>query len=313
MQHIIILSPVYNDQNSFNTFAAHVEEQVAGESENRFTFLIIDDGSDPCPQLNSKIPMTILRLNRNIGHQKAITIGLSYAYKTLEFDKILVMDCDGEDKPCDILKMVRTSGNDAGHILFAQRKERKETRRFKLFYFLYKMFFRLLTGKKISFGNFMLIPRQQLGKIVHYSEIWNHLAGGILKSKLPYNVIPLARGKRYEGVSKMSFTDLCLHGLGAIGVFLDIIATRLLLLSGILICFAIIMILIVTYIRLFTDKAIPGWATSSVSAMMIVLLQGFLLSLFTIFLYLSFQGQRRFIPAQHFMDYVQTVETSNNG
>jgi hypothetical protein len=223
------------------------------------------------------------------------------------------MDCDGEDKPGDILKMVSKSDQDEGRILFAQRKERQETRRFKLFYYIYKILFRLLTGKKISFGNFMLIPRQQLGKIVYYSEIWNHVAVGILKSKLSYGVIPLARGKRYEGVSKMSFTALCLHGLGAIGVFLDIIATRLLMLSGILIFFAIIMILIVTYIRFFTDKAIPGWATASVSAMMIVLLQGFLLSLFTIFLYLSFQGQRRFIPAQHFMDYVQTVETPING
>ncbi|HWJ27419.1 MAG TPA: glycosyltransferase [Flavisolibacter sp.] len=313
MQYITILCPIYNDQSSFNNFAAAVEEQLLNQEGYTFSFLVVNDGSDSVPELKTTIPLRIIHLNRNIGHQKAITIGLSYIQQHFQQDKIVIMDCDGEDKPGDIMTLVRGSDSNNDKIIFAQRKARHGTQMFKLFYVLYKVLFRLLTGKRISFGNFMVIPNAQLKKIVYYSEIWNHVAGGILKIKVPYATVPLSRGKRYKGISKMSFTSLCLHGLGAIGVFLDVIATRLILLSAILIGFSIIAILIVTYIRFFTTAAIPGWATGVVSAMMIVLLQGFLLSLFTIFLYLSFQSQRRFIPAHHYMDYVLTVENPIHG
>jgi hypothetical protein len=198
-------------------------------------------------------------------------------------------------------------------IIVAKRASRQEGQGFRIFYLAYKFLFRLLTGKQISFGNFMLLPKKDVNKIVHYSEIWNHLAGAIVKSKIPFRIINIHRGKRYEGSSNMNFTSLLLHGLGAIGVFIDIIASRLLIFSLVMILVSLLAIAIIISIKLFTDKAIPGWATTAVSSMLIVLLQSFLLSLFTIFLYLSFQGQRKFIPALHYTDYVQSVETSNNG
>jgi hypothetical protein len=107
----------------------------------------------------------------------------------------------------------------------------------------------------------------------------------------------------------MSFTSLFLHGLGAIGVFTDIIASRLLLFSMVMIFLSVLAIAVIVFIKLFTNLAIPGWATGAVSSMLIVLLQSFLLSLFTIFLYLSSASQRRFIPALHYEDYVASVET----
>jgi polyisoprenyl-phosphate glycosyltransferase len=100
-----------------------------------------------------------------------------------------------------------------------------------------------------------------------------------------------------------------LHGLGAISVFLEKVAARLLILSFILIVVSIIGIVIVLGIKWFTNLAIPGWASTILSAMLIVLLQGFLLSLFTIFLFLSSQSQRKFIPAHHYKDYTGSIET----
>jgi membrane-bound ClpP family serine protease len=148
-----------------------------------------------------------------------------------------------------------------------------------------------------------------LDKVVYYSEIWNHIAGGILKAGLPYTSIVTHRGKRYAGNSKMSFHSLLIHGLGAIAVFIEIIASRLLIFSLILIGFSLLVILALIGIRSFTDLAIPGWTSTVISAMLIILLQSFLLSLFTIFLYLSSQSQRKFIPAQHYKDYTGPVET----
>ena len=107
----------------------------------------------------------------------------------------------------------------------------------------------------------------------------------------------------------MSFNLLLMHGLGAIAVFIEIIASRLLIFSLLLIGISLIIILTILGIKIFTDKAIPGWASTVTSAMLIILLQSFLLSLFTIFLYLSSQSQRKFIPAKHYKDYTGDVET----
>jgi hypothetical protein len=111
----------------------------------------------------------------------------------------------------------------------------------------------------------------------------------------------------------MNFTALLLHGLGAIGVFIETIAARLLIFSLIMIFISGIAIVSVLFIKFFTNKAIPGWTSIAISSMLIVLLQSFLLSLFTIFLYLSFGAQRKFIPAYHYNDYVRSVENPDNG
>ena len=311
MQQTIILCPLYNDEASFNIFATAVNEEVKHIENHQFSFLVVDDATGNI-QLTSQLPLTIIHLQRNLGHQKAISIGLSYAHHHLTFDQIIIMDCDGEDQPKDIRSLISASP-ERDKIIVAKRASRQEGQGFRIFYLAYKFLFRLLTGKQISFGNFMLLPKKDVNKIVHYSEIWNHLAGAIVKSKIPFRIINTHRGKRYEGSSNMNFTSLLLHGLGAIGVFIDIIASRLLIFSLVMILVSLLAIAVIISIKLFTDKAIPGWATTAVSSMLIVLLQSFLLSLFTIFLYLSFQGQRRFIPALHYMDYVQSVETSNNG
>jgi hypothetical protein len=169
--------------------------------------------------------------------------------------------------------------------------------------------FRLLTGKRISFGNFMVLTKTVLNRIVYYNEVWNHIPSGILRSGLAYSSIETHRGKRYAGNSRMNFTALVLHGLSAISVFLDVIAIRLLVLSLSLIGLSVLVILTVIGIKAFTDLAIPGWASTVTSSMLIVLLQSFLLSLFTIFLYLSALSQRNFIPANHYNDFIESTQT----
>jgi hypothetical protein len=193
-------------------------------------------------------------------------------------------------------------------VVVAQRNKREEGGPFKILYVFYKLLFRLLTGKKINFGNFMFLPKAAVAKLVHHSEIWSHLAGTIVKSNMPYAKVKTDRGRRYLDRSKMNFTSLLLHGLGAIGVFVDITATRLLISSIMMILVSVIALIVISAIRLFTEKAIPGWATTAFSAVFIVLLQSFLLSLFTIFLYHSSQSQKKFIPALHYSEYVQKVE-----
>lgn len=308
--HIIILLPVFNDEEALNILLTKLNELFHKEPRFSFSALVINDGSTDTLNIDTitDFEIRLLHLQRNIGHQKAIAIGLAYIKDNLPCDKVLIMDSDGEDKPEDAIILLHSSYDNPAKIVFAYRKSRQEGSRFKFFYTLYKITFRLLTGKAIAFGNFLVIPGQALGKIIFYSEIWNHIPGGILKSGLPYTSVEIHRGKRYAGNSKMNFNSLLLHGLGAVAVFMDVIVTRLLVLSFLLIIISITTIGIIFCIKIFTDLAVPGWASAIGSAFMIILLQGFLLSLFTIFLYLISQGQRKFIPAHHYKDYISTAE-----
>jgi len=310
-EHVVILTPVFNDGESLGILLNELAVSLTELVDTKFSVVVVDDGSTD--KLENKVPslfsLQVLHLQRNIGHQKAIAVGLAYIKESLPCDKVLVMDSDGEDKPEDCVALLRHSISNSDKIIFAQRQSRQEGKGFRFFYRLYKFAFRILTGKSIAFGNFLLMPKPLLDKAVYYSEIWNHIAGGIIKTGLPYTSIATNRGKRYAGQSKMNFHSLLIHGLGAIAVFIEVIASRLLIFSLTLIGISLVAILAVVGIKSFTDLAIPGWTSTVVSAMLIILLQSFLLSLFTIFLYLSSQSQRKFIPAKHYKDYTGSVET----
>lgn len=312
-EQVIILIPVFNDSESVNILLDKLAVTLNQFPESKFTVFISDDGSSEKLAINpsSFFSIRILHLQRNIGHQKAIAVGMAYIRENMNFDKLLVMDGDGEDSPVDAARLLSTSEVNPGKIIFAKRQSRQEGTSFRFFYRVYKLMFRILTGRSISFGNFMLIPKPLLIQAVYYSEIWNHIAGGIIKTGLPYVSIPADRAKRYAGESKMNFHSLLMHGLGAIAVFIDVIASRLLIFSLLLIVISLLTILALIAIKTFTDKAIPGWTSTVASAMLIILLQSFLLSLFTIFLYLSSQSQRKFIPAHHYKDYTGEVESVN--
>lgn len=307
---VVILIPVYNDWAALQQLIGGIDTALTVP----YQLLLVDDGSSQAPPASwpAGAQVTLVRLTHNIGHQKAIAIGLSHAYHHLNFEKLVIMDSDGEDRPEDVSALLQASAN-TENILVASRSSRQEGPFFKSFYWLYKLVFFVLTGKRISFGNFMLLHRKDVDTLVHYSEIWNHLAGAVLKSGIRYTPIKAHKGKRYTGQSKMNFNALLLHGLGAIGVFIERIASRLLIFSLVLILAATAAIVVTLFIKLFTNRAIPGWATTAVSSMLIVLLQSFLLSLFTIFLYLSSQGQRKFIPALHYSDYVRSIQQNEPG
>ena len=310
--NVTILCPLFNDSESLNQLLINLEKSFSHLTDYSFKVVVVNDGSTEPFHLQTKpaYPVQLIHLYRNIGHQKALAVGLAYIKDNIACDKVLVMDTDGEDRPEDALELLLSSAKNTAQVVFAHRQSRQETSfRFKLFYYLYKLSFRLLTGRKISFGNFMVIPKPSLDKIVFYSEIWSHLAGGILKSGLPYIAVQTHKGKRYAGQSKMNFTKLLIHGLGAISVFMEIIASRLMVFSFTLIGFALVVILALTGVKLFTDKAIPGWTSTVISSMLIVLLQSFLLSLVTLFLYFSTESQRKIIPARHYTDFTGPVET----
>lgn len=308
---INIVIPLFNDWQALRLLLERIGEVCEPSLVKRMAFLVVDDCSvRDHENLSVGIgqSLSILRLFRNVGHQKAIALGLSYLASLPDQYPTIVMDSDGEDRPEDILILLETGAAQAGRVVFAHRSKRRESFVFRLFYEVYKTLFRLLTGKVITFGNFSLIPAGQLRKLAHVSEIWNNYPGGVIRSRLPYTAVPLERGRRLAGESKMNFVSLVLHGLSAVSVLIDTTAVRLVLFCIIMVVTSVLGIGVVVALRLFTSMAVPGWASYLVFSFLIVILQAFLISLLLVFMVLSYRTQAQFIPARQFMDFVERVD-----
>ena len=312
--NVIILTPVYNDWESFSVLT----EKIFALSKkikiiNTLKIFPVNDGSISEPdrkKLRGK-KIKIIHLSKNVGHQKAIALGLAYIAKEIKCDCVIVMDADGEDKPEDIEKLLYSNMEIPDKIIFAKRSKRNESIFFKLFYYLYKLIFKTFTGQNISFGNFSIIPIKILNKLVHVSEIWNHYSSGVIKSKLPYITIPTKRGNRFTGKTKMNFYSFIIHGLSAISVQIEVVTIRILITTFSLMLLTIVSIIIVTYIKLFLDVNVPGWASDIVLGLIIFLTQTFVVSLILVFIILNYRTQRLFIPSIDYKDYIYKVENIN--
>ncbi len=215
----------------------------------------------------------IIRLAANLGHQRAIAVGLCAVAECGEADAVLVMDSDGQDRPVDIAALVSASCRQPRHVVFAGRAKRSESYVFRFWYSLYRLLFYALTGQAINFGNYCVMPMAAARRLVHMPELWNNLAASVMRSRLPYTCVPTVRGGRCAGRSQMSLVALIVHGLSAMSVYTDKIFIRILLAAGFVAGIAGCAIAAVAAIRIATNLAIPGWATTAIGDLLIMLLQ----------------------------------------
>jgi len=305
-----IVVPVYDDWDPLRTLIEHLDRALASSSL-RASLLVVDDGSskpmsDPAlGQLSSIDEIRLLSLRRNVGHQRAIAIGLAYVHEHLPCEAVMVMDADGEDDPADVPRLVAKCRElNFERIVFARRTSRSEGFVFRAFYRLFKALYRVMTGTDMRVGNFSVIPFALLRRVVVVSEIWNHYIGGLMKARLPYATMDAARTKRLAGRSHMNFVALVTHGLSAIAVNGDVFGVRMLIATTILVIAATITMLTAIGIRLGTNLAIPGWATYVVAFSALAILQAIGLSLFFIFIILGGRKQIDTIPERDYHYFV---------
>lgn len=310
---IICLTPVYNDWESFTILATKIAEVDANNENYSVRIVVVNDGSneefDEAAFL-MKVPIEIITLKSNVGHQRAIAIGLQYIndVKT-DFDFVVVLDSDGEDRPEDIVTLVsKCEEQNSKNIIFAQRKKRQESVFFMIGYFFYKYIFHLLTGQKINFGNFSCIPKKLLKRITVQDNLWNHYSGSIIQSRTSYDGVFLDRGKRYAGESKMNFNSLVIHGLSSISVYFDSLSVRILKLSiyGIMVCF--LAVLIVLYKKFVTDTAIPGWASNLIFIIFSIILQLSSVTLIILLMQLSSRKNIKSPSINIYKDFIEEIK-----
>ena len=163
----------------------------------------------------------------------------------------------------------------------------------------------MLTGISVRVGNFSILPSRYLGTLVVMSELWNHYAAAVFRSGLPFTTTPIPRGYRITGTSRMNFVSLTAHGMSAISVFGDVVGVRLLIgsLAGSLL--AGLGIVLVTMIRLLTNRAIPGWATSATGALAIIMIQLITIATSFTFFMLSNRTNLGFVPVRDYSLFVE--------
>lgn len=312
-QHLIIAIPSLNDWAAIAKLLLLIDEVNLEQEKISMEVLIIDDcSSESIPdslihQWYRQIQVNILRLRRNLGHQRAIAIGLCYIYEHLQCDLVVVMDGDGEDNPFEIERLIRVSqANNHKKIIFARRSKRSEGRIFKFFYFIYQKLYQLLTGKILAVGNFSLLPCSLLNNVVVVSEIWNHYSSALHRSRLPYVEVNIPRTKRLDGYSQMNFVSLITHGLSSIAVYGDIVGTRILLTITVLLISLILLSILVISIRLLTDLAIPGWATYVMGLLIITGCQLILIGTVFSLMILATRNSQSIIPIRDYHFYIDS-------
>lgn len=310
----LIIMPVFNDWSSLDPLLRQLDEELSSK-DLKVQMLVIDDGSTiKAPSsfnfLGSKqiTKVEILRLRRNLGHQRAIAIALAHIEANISCQAVVVMDADGEDKPEDAVRLIEEfQAGDRESVIFAQRTRRSENLIFRISYFIYRQLYKALTGQEIRIGNFSIIPRQLLTRIVVVSEIWNHYSSGILKARIPHQYIPTDRSNRLAGSSRMNYVQLVIHGLSAISIYGDVIGVRALMATVMLALISLFLIVVAIVIRSATDLAIPGWATYVIGLSFIILLQSITISFSFVFLILNGRNNYSFLPQRDYQFFVLDV------
>ncbi len=283
------------------------------------TIFLVDDGSlQSAPDdLVSAQPVRgagvqvagvqVIELFTNVGHQRAIAIGLAAVERLGSFDSVIVMDGDGEDRVAEVTRLLQAHQQQPTAVVAAQRGKRREPFPFKPFYGMYQRLFRVMTGRRLDFGNFTLLPADALVRIVHSPDLWNHYPATLMRSRVAIYRVRVDRGTRFFGTSRMNFVSLVNHGLSAIAVFVDVVFVRLLVVAIALLGVALATGLGVLAVRLVTGMNIPAWAAIALGLAALAVVQILALLVITAFLQLANRSRVSDPPAVRAESFVKQV------
>lgn len=310
---LLLLVPVFDDWGAADLLLRRLDDVLRGAGLSP-DVLFVDDGSTTLApamfpaELQAIRSVSILRLRRNLGHQRAIAIGLAWVHENTACTAVLVMDGDGEDDPLDVPRLHdRMKSTSSRKIIFAERTRRSETMTFRVFYQLYRLVHRVLTGIGVRVGNFSIVPRGALASLMVVSELWNHYAAAVFKARIPFETLPTERGRRLSGQSSMNFIALVVHGLSAVSVFGEIVGVRLLMTAFVLSATVVGALGATIGVRFATDMAIPGWATYTTGLLVILLTQVVMLACMFVFMSLGARANVTFLPIRDYAFFVAGI------
>lgn len=317
LPHVAILTAAYNDWPSLAAMLPLIDQALAGQVAS-VRVVVIDDGSSiPLPDdllagqsygvINQ---VDLVALTRNLGNQRALSIGIGWLAASIDADFVVVMDCDHEDRPEVVPALIAAAqAEGGGKIVFASRTQRQDGFLFKAFYAIYKRLYQLSTGMPISIGNFSAIPRRLVRRLAGVWEIGIHFPAGVMKARLPFTSIGAARGRRLFGTSHMNMVNLMIHGFSGLAVHAEAVAVRVVLWTMGLGA-AILAYIGYAFFQKFIAHSPPsGWMSVMMALFIGILFQAAISGLLLLFLVLTARFQRPVIPLKDHQAFVLEVIT----
>ncbi len=242
MKKYIILIPIYNDRKSLSILIENINGELNGLNA-KVSILVINDASsqqivDPYPNLENIHSFEIINMKQNRGHARCIASGLKYIYEKKEFDYVIPMDGDGEDRPEEIKNFIELSEQVGEKSIIGERVKRSEGLFFQICYKFHKFLTLAFTGQSIKFGNFTCLSKSTIEKMLKEKATWSSFSGSLRKVEKDLVSSPSIRGTRYFGPSQMSFFNLLKHSLSIISVYRKTVLIR----SALFIVFYILLI-----------------------------------------------------------------------
>ena len=220
---IIILVPIYNDWQSASKLIEEINS-IVSSLDIQLSIIIVNDASTEqqamhVPNIENLQSVKIINMKENRGHTRCIASGLKYIYEKEEFDYVIPMDGDGEDRPEEIKNFVDYIRYTPDKPIVGERVKRSEGLFFKFCYGVHKILTFAFTGQSIKFGNYTCLPKSTVEKMINDKATWSSFSGALAKVEKEKSIVPSIRGSRYFGPSKMSFKNLIIHSLSIISVF----------------------------------------------------------------------------------------------
>jgi glycosyltransferase involved in cell wall biosynthesis len=230
MKKIKILVPVYNDWQSLFELLKNINSEVS-TIDSEFSVIIVNDASTEnrsefSINLGNLKSIQVINMKENRGHARCNAAGLKHINEKEDFDYVIPMDGDGEDRPEELSLLIEKIKDYPNTVVTANRVKRSEGFVFKFCYLAHKYLTFIFTGQTIKFGNYSCLPKLTVSKMVNEPATWSSFSGSLVKIEKDRKFVPSSRGQRYFGPSKMSFVNLLKHSLSIIAVFKKMLLIR---------------------------------------------------------------------------------------
>ena len=247
-----ILIPIYNDWQSVFKLLENIDLQLDGW-DAEVSVLIINDASTEKKPNNSFVfknlkSVQIINMKKNWGHARCIAAGLKYISEKEDFDHVIPMDGDGEDRPAELGAIINEASGYPNNVITANRIKRSDGFLFRFCYLIHKYLTFIFAGQSIKFGNFACLPKSVVAQMIKEPATWSSFSGSLSKIVTSRLSVKSIRGSRYFGPSKMSFLGLIKHSLSIISVFRTTVLIRAIIFLAVYLFFVLQHISVVTLI-----------------------------------------------------------------
>jgi len=262
---ISIIVPVYNEEDNILEIFKLLNN-VLNPLGKSFEIIFINDGSSD--QSNERLVqlhlenierVKLINLSRNFGHQIAITAGMNYCLG----QTAVIMDADLQDPP-ELIKDFIKRWEEGYEIVYGVRKEREGETQFKKI--TAKLFYKIIratTNIDIpeNVGDFYLLDRKVINVLNTLNERHRFMRGLVAWVGFKRIGVDYIRKARYSGKTKYQFWKMVKFSFDAMTSF-SFAPLRLVSMVGAIISFvAFLAILLIIYMKLFTNETIVGWSS----------------------------------------------------